>query len=280
MSTHKKEEAGPAPDLDPKAQGHRRYFRRAIAPSSLAGLLLFSGLAPMPFLGSLGGLDNTGTALVIALLVVCLGVHEAAHAWVANRCGDSTAKDLGRITLNPIPHIDPVMTILLPGFLILSGSNFLFGGAKPVPVAYHKLRNPLRDMMLVALAGPLSNFLMAILFALAIGIVSEFQIYEPDQMMIPILQYGVHFNLLLAAFNMLPIPPLDGSRVMAWLLPASIRSGYVALERFGLLLLMGLLIMPGPGDHVRSAIWQMMEGMLAVVEWIVNPIVNLLGSVL
>lgn len=283
MSTHNKEEPGPEPDLELEKLARRGLFRRTLAPGTLAGLLLFGGLAPVPFLGLQGantGLDTMAIALVVALLVICLGVHEAAHAWVANQCGDSTAKDLGRITLNPIPHIDPVMTIILPTMLVLSNAGFLFGGAKPVPVAYHRLRNPLRDMMLVALAGPVSNFLLAILFALAIGIFDEFRIYDRDQMMFTILQHGVHFNLLLAAFNMLPIPPLDGSRVMAWMLPSSLRSGYVALERFGLLILVGILIMPGPGSQVRALIWDFMETMRVAVEWIVNPIVDMLGSVL
>ena len=104
---------------------------------------------------------------MVAILILSLGIHEAAHAWVASLCGDSTAKSMGRMTLNPIPHIDPIMTVLLPGFLVLSGSPFVFGGAKPVPVVYQRLRKPARDMMLVALAGPISNLLIA-LFLLVI----------------------------------------------------------------------------------------------------------------
>ena len=281
MSTPKKDEAGPAPDLATATQGTgwQRSLARGLVPGTLAGGLLFSGFAPMPFL-AFSELDNAGIALVVALLVICLGIHEAAHAWVANLCGDPTAKDLGRITLNPIPHIDPVMTIILPTILVMSGSPFLFGGAKPVPVAYHRLRKPLRDMMLVALAGPVSNFLLAILFALALGIVGEFQIYNSDQMMGTILEYGIYFNLLLAAFNMLPIPPLDGSRVMAWLLPSSVRAAYVALERYGMIILMGLLIMPSTSVFMRGLILDLMGTMRGTVDALVDPIVNLLGSVL
>jgi len=179
-------------------------------------------------------------ALVIALLVLSLGIHEAAHGWVALKCGDTTARDLGRITLNPIPHIDPVMTILVPAVLYLSGSP-IFGGAKPVPVNYYNLRSPLRDMALVAIAGPASNFLLAIFFALSWKCVLQFDVWNTTAVGPTVLLHAVFFNLVLAAFNLLPIPPLDGSRVMTWLLPGGLRDSYVMLERFGLLLVIAAL---------------------------------------
>ena len=155
--------------------------------------------------------------------------------------GDSTARDLGRMTVNPIAHIDPFMTIVLPVFLVMT-TGFIFGGAKPVPVNPSRLRNPLRDMMLVAIAGPATNFLLALAFmGIWKGLVRS-GAYEPDQTLPTVLYFTVLLNLLLALFNMLPIPPLDGSRVMAWLLPAELRRGYIALERFGLLLVFGFLI--------------------------------------
>ena len=184
-----------------------------------------------------------GVALVIAILVISLGIHEAAHAWVADKCGDSTARDLGRITLNPMAHIDPIMTIVLPTILFMT-TGFVFGGAKPVPVVFHNLRSPLRDMALVALAGPISNILIGIVLALSVKLTDELGIWSRDALGTQVLQFGVYLNLLLAAFNMIPIPPLDGSRVMAWLLPSSLRSSYVALERFGLIIVI-LLISQG-----------------------------------
>ena len=140
------------------------------APSVLSGfapgLLIPAMLAVAP--AQSGILGPIGIAFVITFLVISLGFHEAAHAWVALRCGDPTARDLGRITLNPIVHIDPFMTIILPVMLyVMSSGQFIFGGAKPVPVSYHRLRKPLRDMMFVALAGPITNFLLAIVFVLA-----------------------------------------------------------------------------------------------------------------
>jgi Zn-dependent protease len=188
-------------------------------------------------------LGPLGIALVIAFLVISLGIHEAAHGWVALKCGDPTARDLGRITLNPIPHIDPIMTILVP-LLMVTFTGFIFGGAKPVPVSYHRLRHPLRDMMLVALAGPASNFVLAILFMLGWKASRTFGGYDDGALMPTVLYTSVWVNVLLAVFNLFPIPPLDGSRVMAWLLPDSLRPSYIALERFGLILVLGVFWLP------------------------------------
>jgi Zn-dependent protease len=182
---------------------------------------------------------------VIALLVISLGIHEAAHGWVALQRGDTTARDLGRITLNPIPHIDPFMTIVLPTISFFM-SGFIFGGAKPVPVYYYNLRSPLRDMALVALAGPGSNFLLAVFFALCWKATLHFGVWDQGALGPRVLEAAVYFNLLLSAFNLLPIPPLDGSRVMTWLLPSGLREGYASLERFGLLILIGLLVLVPP----------------------------------
>jgi len=195
-------------------------------------------------------LPPVGLALIIALLVISLGIHEAAHGWVALQCGDPTARDLGRITLNPIPHIDPFMTILLPAIGALTG-GFIFGGAKPVPVSYHNLRSPLRDMALVALAGPASNFLLATFFFLCWKIlVQKTGVWDEQALGSMVLLQTVQLNILLSAFNLLPIPPLDGSRVMTWLLPSGIRASYVALERFGLLLVVALVFFFPPVQHL------------------------------
>jgi Zn-dependent protease len=178
--------------------------------------------------------------LGIAFLVLSLGIHEAGHAWVAFLCGDTTARDLGRMTLNPIVHIDPFMTILLPAFLYMT-SGFMFGGAKPVPVNPFNLRKPLRDMMLVALAGPVSNFLLAIVFSLVFKCLYYLGDMDGNALAPRVMYMAMYFNLILAIFNMIPVPPLDGSRVMAYLLPSGLRESYVGLERFGMLILFGLL---------------------------------------
>jgi Zn-dependent protease len=202
-------------------------------------------------------------ALVVAFLVISLGIHEAAHGWVALQCGDPTARDLGRITLNPIPHIDPIMTVIVPLALAFSGTGMIFGGARPVPVSYHRLRHPLRDMMLVALAGPASNFLLAILFVTAYKAATSLGGYAPDQLMGRVLMQSAWVNVLLAVFNLVPIPPLDGSRVMAWLLPASLRPSYVALERFGLLLVVAVVFfVPGFSQMLLGG----MRSMLNVID--------------
>jgi Zn-dependent protease len=217
-------------------------------------------LAAAPILSD--SLSPLGIALVIAFLVVSLGIHEAAHGWVALKCGDTTARDLGRITLNPIPHIDLFMTILLPTVLYLT-TGFIFGGAKPVPVNYYRLRNPLRDMSLVALAGPASNFLLAILFYLAWKWVMRSEHYAVDSLLPMVMLQAASFNVLLATFNLIPIPPLDGSRVMAWLLPESLRASYVSLERFGILIVFAVIyFVPGFNamlSHAMDGMWRLIN---------------------
>ncbi len=208
-----------------------------------------------------------GKVAIVALLVISLGAHEAAHAWVALKCGDTTGRDLGRITINPIPHIDPVMSILLPGLLIASGSGFLFGGAKPVPVNFYNLRRPFRDMALVAVAGPITNTLCALVLFAGLHLLEQFGSYE-NKLLPAILFYSAYFNLLLAAFNLLPIPPLDGSRVMTWLQPRSLRPAYARLESFGLFIIFGLFILfPGVlGRPVGATV----DALYRIIQWIVT----------
>lgn len=208
-------------------------------------------------------LDILGIVLGLVLFVLCSAVHEAAHAWVAWRCGDPTAKDLGRLTLNPIPHIDPWMTILLPLMLLwASHGRFAFGGAKPVPVNFHRLRHPWRDMSLVALAGPASNILLAVLFLLLRQFFVSTGFYNgaapiPEAREIDllpvVLDTAAGFNVILAVFNLVPIPPLDGSRVMAWILPGSVREAYLRFESFGLLVIFGLYYLVTP---FRIMLWE------------------------
>lgn len=204
--------------------------------------------------GPLAGMDPVQLVLGLILLVISLGIHEAAHGWVALKCGDPTARDLGRITLNPIPHIDPFMTLILPAMLFyFSQGRMMFGGAKPVPVNFHRLRHPWRDMSLVALAGPASNLVLAVLFMAGFKFFLTHGLYHgaaptvtarADDLLPRVLLNAANFNVLLAVFNIVPIPPLDGSRVMAWLLPEGLRPAYTGLERFGLLIVFGLLYLP------------------------------------
>ena len=196
-----------------------------------------------------GSLEIAAIAAIVVVVILSLSLHEVAHGWVALKRGDTTARDLGRLTLNPVVHIDPVMTILVPVVLLIATSgNFVFGGAKPVPVNFYNLRHPHRDMALVALAGPISNFLIAILLVAVWKVTSEeLGIWTENSLGYKVLHAGVTLNLLLAIFNLVPIPPLDGSRVMTWILPTSLRDSYAGLERFGILLVLLLLWIPGLG---------------------------------
>lgn len=173
------------------------------------------------------------------------------------------------MTLDPTRHIDPFMTILLPAILwFTSGGRMMFGGAKPVPVAYHRLRHPARDMMLVALAGPLSNFLLAILFLLVFKILVYTGGMGTQTVAVQVVGASAEWNLLLAAFNMLPIPPLDGSRVVNYLLPASMRDGFAVLERFGMFLVFALLFTGTLGKVIYPAT----DSLLGVADFLTGGI--------
>jgi Zn-dependent protease len=173
-------------------------------------------------------------------LVIAITFHEAAHGFVARFLGDDTAWTLGRVSLNPIKHIDPFGTILLPGLLLLVGSPFLFGYAKPVPINFQALRNPRSGMVLVAAAGPGMNIVLAILAALGFHLVG----YLPAttaQWVAENLKNALIINVVLAVFNMFPIPPLDGGRIAVGLLPNALASPLARLEPYGMVILICLL---------------------------------------
>ncbi len=175
--------------------------------------------------------------LFVIILAIFASVHEYAHGWVAYRLGDPTAKYAGRLTLNPLAHIDPMMSIFLPLFLLfITRGAFAFAAAKPVPVNFNNLRNPKQDMIWVGLAGPVSNFLCAIILSVLLkihflGFLNSF------------FQIGIFVNMILGVFNLIPIPPLDGSRVLMGLLPRELAYSYARLEPYGFLILMGLIFM-------------------------------------
>jgi Zn-dependent protease len=202
--------------------------------------------------------------VAIWLLPVVFGitVHEVAHGWMALRLGDRTAQMLGRLTLNPIRHVDPVGTILVPVVLLMLG-GFVFGWAKPVPVTWENLRRPQRDMALVALAGPLANVLMAVIWLLVLLVGISLQTSGYMQGIARGLAYmataGILINTVLLVLNLLPVPPLDGSRVLAALLPRRLRAGYGRIEPFGLLILVALIATGLLGPVMRPLMWGFFE---------------------
>lgn len=176
-------------------------------------------------------------------ILFAITVHEVAHGWVANQLGDRTALWLGRLTLNPFKHVDITGTIIVPALCFLLG-NFIFGWAKPVPVEWRNLKNPKRDMALVALAGPLANFLMAFIWAFLakIATILSYRGYPQALLLVYMGQAGIVMNVTFMVLNLLPIPPLDGARVVASLLPARLEQVYSSIEPYGTLILLGLIL--------------------------------------
>jgi Zn-dependent protease len=193
-------------------------------------------------------IDFAQAFLAFIVLLFSLTVHETAHAWTANRLGDSTARELGRISLNPIVHADPIGTVLFPLLAIVGGIP-LIGWAKPVPVRVGRLRRGRTDYMLVAAAGPVSNLVLAILASVALSVltVSPMTLGEPN-LTAPIasmLSQALRLNILLAVFNMLPIPPLDGGNVLSGLLPRPVAAWFDQIRPYGVVLLYALMFTRG-----------------------------------
>lgn len=216
----------------------------------------------------LHGLSALGTVQIFTVSVIpvvfAITVHEAAHGYVAKYFGDMTAFQEGRITLNPIKHIDPFGTILLPILVYwASHGSFLFGSAKPVPVNFSRLRNPKKDMLWVAAAGPTSNLAMAIIWALVIKLSMLF----PSSFTLPLAfmgAVGVQINIVLMVLNLLPLPPLDGGRIAVSLLPHHLAYRYAMAERYGLIILLALLF--------TGVLWQIMSPFIAVALNIISKV--------
>jgi Zn-dependent protease len=182
-------------------------------------------------------------------ILIAVTFHEAAHGFVAHLLGDDTAWRLGRVTFNPFKHVDPFGTVVLPVLLLLARSPFLFGYAKPVPVNFRALRHPRRDMILVAAAGPAMNLVLATLAALSFRLLN-YGTGVPMRFLTANLENALVLNVVLAVFNLLPIPPLDGGRIMVGVLPKALGRQLSRLEPYGLVLLIGLLIvLPLLGAH-------------------------------
>jgi Zn-dependent protease len=173
-------------------------------------------------------------------LIIAITLHEAAHAYVARLLGDDTASRLGRVSFNPLKHIDPFGTILLPGLLLLTRSPFLFGYAKPVPVNFRALRHPRRDMIWVAAAGPAMNLVLATFAALGLHLVAFLPV-GAEQWVAQNLENALAINVLLAIFNLIPLPPLDGGRIAVGVLPDALAQPLARLERYGMVILIGVL---------------------------------------
>lgn len=214
------------------------------------------------------------TIAIYALPVLfAITVHEAAHGYVARHCGDNTAAMLGRVTLNPLKHIDPIGTIAMPLFLYVATSGaFLFGYAKPVPVNFGRLKNPRRDMILVALAGPASNLAQALLWGIGLVLLQSAGVGE--RFFLEMCQAGALVNVIMCVFNLFPLPPLDGGRIVAGLLPPKAAITYGRIEPWGFFIVMALVV-----AGVISNLWMrpLMQLTFAFLDAALTPLKLLLS---
>jgi Zn-dependent protease len=210
-------------------------------------------------------MSNLGDVLLqLVALVFSVVFHEVSHGWMADRNGDPTARFAGRLTLNPVPHIDPWGSILLPGLLFLLKSPFLFGYAKPVPVNVSNLRNPRIDGIKVALVGPFSNLFLGTACAVAHGVSAGFL---GDHALTRLFEFGVVINCVLAVFNLIPVPPLDGSWVLDHTLRGQAYQAYRAFKPYGMLVLMGILLFPPLSTVlIRIPVYFVASGLFSVSD--------------
>jgi Zn-dependent protease len=214
--------------------------------------------------------QTISTHAIPVLLAITL--HEAAHGYAARQLGDDTAWQMGRVTLNPFPHIDLIGTVIMPLMLFfVTSGQFLFGYAKPVPVDFSRLGHPKRDMIWVALAGPAANLFQAFAWAVLIYLLSGMG--SEERFFLGMAQAGVLVNLVMFAFNLFPLPPLDGGRILVGLLPMRLAIGFSHIERYGFFIVMGLVLMGAVNTFWMRPI---MQATTQAIQWSLEPLASLL----